>query len=266
MQTFGLIGNPVGHSLSPVMHQAAYSHLHMDANYITLEPDISDLKKIITGAPQNGISGLNVTIPFKQDVLSYVKPNKLAKRIGAINTIDFSEKTPIGYNTDVAGSRRSFEHYGVNLSGKNSVVIGAGGAGRAMAFMLSDEGSNVSIVNRTESKSRSLSASVPNSASYGLSDLAELIQDADILVNTTSVGMGADISLVPATSLHSDLVVMDAVYRPLETRLIRDAKASGALTIDGVWMLLYQGAESFEIWTGKDAPVEIMNEAVRSQL
>lgn len=266
MQIFGLLGNPVGHSLSPAMHQAAYSHLLMDAKYITMEPEVSDLEEIITEAPQNGISGLNVTIPFKQDVLPHVQPDKLAKRIGAVNTIDFSGKQPMGYNTDVAGARRSFEHHDVSLSGKNSLVLGAGGAGRALAFMLSDEGSNVSIVNRTERKARSLSESVPNSTGYGLSSLTELLQDTDIIVNTTSVGMGTDISLIPETSLHSDLVVMDAVYRPLQTRLLREAKDSGALTIDGVWMLLYQGVEAFEIWTGKKAPVNAMNKAVRSQL
>ena len=266
MQIFGLLGNPVGHSLSPVMHQAAYSHLLMDAKYITMEPEVSDLEEIITEAPQNGISGLNVTIPFKQDVLPHVQPDKLAKRIGAVNTIDFSGKKPIGYNTDVAGARRSFEHHDVSLSGKNSVVLGSGGAGRALAFMLSDEGSDVSIVNRTESTARFLSESVPNSTGYGLSSLPELLPEADIIVNTTSVGMKTDISLIPETFLHSDLVVMDAVYRPLQTRFLREAKDSGALTIDGVWMLLYQGVEAFEIWTGKKAPVSVMNKAVRSQL
>ena len=266
MQIFGLLGNPVGHSLSPAMHHAAYSHLGMDAKYITIESEVSDLKEVISSAPKNGISGLNVTIPFKQDVLSYVQTDKIAKRIGAVNTIDFSGENPIGYNTDVAGARRSFEHHDVSISGKNSVVLGAGGAGRALAFMLSDEGSHVSIVNRTENKAHSLSKSVPDSAGYGLSSLPNLLMDADILVNTTSVGMETDISPIPKTFLHSDLVVMDAVYRPLATRLLREAKESGATTIDGAWMLLYQGVESFEIWTGRKAPASIMNKAVRSQL
>tara|TARA_B110000116_G_scaffold258754_1_gene260200 strand:- start:521 stop:1321 length:801 start_codon:yes stop_codon:yes gene_type:complete len=266
MHIFGILGNPVGHSLSPCMHQAAYSHLEMDAKYITIEPDPLDLEKTIKTASQNGISGLNVTIPFKQDVLPYVQADKLAKRIGAVNTIDFSRKKPIGYNTDIGGARRSFEHHGVNLSGTNSIVIGSGGAGRALSFMLSDAGSNVSIVNRTEYKAHELSKSVPSSTGHGFSELTNLLPESDILVNATSVGMKTDVSPVPIDSLRSDMVIMDAVYRPIETQLLKDAKEAGSTTIDGAWMLLYQGAESFEIWTGKKAPVDVMNNAIRSNL
>jgi shikimate dehydrogenase len=264
MYVFGLIGNPVGHSLSPPMHEAAYDALDMDARYVTFEPSADALGLALDGASALGVRGLNVTIPFKEDVLSLVDPDPLAERIGAVNTIDFSGE-PTGHNTDAAGVSRAFTHHDVSLEG-TAVVVGAGGAGRAAAFALADEGMVVHIANRTVSRAETLAESVPNASAHGLDSLGELLADADVLVNATSVGMGSDETPVPKAALHADLAVLDAVYDPIETRLLREAAEIGATTIDGAWMLLFQGVEAFELWTDQDAPVSAMNEALRASL
>ncbi|ELZ91853.1 shikimate 5-dehydrogenase [Haloferax mucosum ATCC BAA-1512] len=266
MQVYGLVGNPVGHSLSPPMHEAAYEHVGLDARYVSFEPEPSALAAALDGADALGISGLNVTIPFKQDVLDLVDSDPLATRIGAVNTIDFGCDEPTGHNTDAAGVTRAFERHDVALDGATAVVVGAGGAGRAVAFALADAGASVHIANRTAETAVELADAVPGATAGGL-DTLDRIRDATVLVNATSVGMESpDESPVPAAHLHSDLAVLDAVYTPLETRLLRDAADAGAVTIDGAWMLLLQGVEAFELWTGLDAPVEKMNTALRTRL
>lgn len=264
MEVFGLIGNPVGHSVSPPMHEAAYEELGMDARYITFEPTPASLERALDGANALGVAGLNVTIPFKEDVLSLVDADPLAERIGAVNTIDFSGE-PSGHNTDAAGVVRALEHHDVARSG-TAVVVGAGGAGRAASFALADEGMDVRIANRTVERAESLAEAVPNATAHGLDRLDELLEDADVLVNATSVGMESDETPVPETALHGGLAVLDAVYSPLETRLLEDAAAVGATTVDGAWMLLFQGVEAFELWTGREAPVDAMNSALRDAL
>jgi len=266
MDVFGLLGNPVGHTLSPPMHEAAYEALGMDARYLAFEPDPDDLRAAIHGADALGVAGLNVTIPFKEAALAHVDADDLAARIGAVNTIDFGAGPPTGHNTDAAGVVRALGHHDVAIDGREVVVVGAGGAGRAIAFALADAGARVSIANRTVERAETLAEAVSGASAHGLDALSDLVPGADILVNATSVGMEADESPVPAAALHADLAVLDAVYRPLETRLLREAAERGATTVDGAWMLLYQGVEAFEIWTGRRAPVEAMNAALRDRL
>ena len=272
MQVYGLIGNPVGHSLSPTMHEAGYDALGIDARYVTFEPAPDDAAAAVRGAAALGVAGLNVTIPFKQDVLDAVDAAPLAERIGAVNTVDFGpvragkSDRPRGYNTDAAGVRRAFEHHDVTLDGTDAVVVGAGGAGRAAAFALADADASVHVANRTTERAVSLADDVPNATGGGLNDLTERVAAADILVNATSVGMEEDATPVPAEALHAELAVLDAVYTPIETRLLADAAAAGATTVDGAWMLLFQGVEAFERWTGRDAPVDEMNRALREGL
>ncbi|WP_049989770.1 shikimate dehydrogenase [Natrinema salifodinae] len=267
MDVFGLLGNPVGHSLSPPMHEAAYDERGLDARYVTFEPERDDLANAIEGADALGIAGLNVTIPFKQEALEIVTPEDLAARIGAVNTIDFSGSgPPTGYNTDAIGALRALRDHDVTVDGAQAVVVGAGGAGRAIAFGLADAGATVAIANRTESTAHDLADEVPGASGHGLAALDRLVAEADVLVNATSVGMEEDETPVPGDALHGDLAVLDAVYRPLETRLLRDAADAGATTVDGAWMLLYQGVEAFEIWTGEEAPVDAMNRALRERL
>ncbi|MFB6200763.1 MAG: shikimate dehydrogenase [Halorhabdus sp.] len=265
MDVYGLIGNPVGHSLSPPMHEAAYEALGLDARYVTFEPPTDAAVEAVDAAETLGIDGLNVTIPFKQDVLDAVEPDDLAERIGAVNTIDFTGERPTGHNTDAIGAMRALREHDVSLTG-SAVVVGAGGAGRAIAFGLAEAGMDVAVANRTVSKADDLAAELPGASGHGLDALGDLLPDADVLVNATSVGMDEDRSPVPAETVHADLAVLDAVYSPVETRLLRDAAAAGATTVDGAWMLLYQGVEAFERWTGRDAPVDVMNRALRGRL
>ncbi|MBV0900843.1 shikimate dehydrogenase [Haloarcula salina] len=265
MDVYGLIGNPVGHSLSPPMHEAGYDELGLDARYVAFEPPADEGAAAVEAAETLGVSGLNVTIPFKQDVMEAVEPTPLAERIGAVNTVDFSGDTPTGHNTDAVGAVRALSHHDVALSG-TAVVVGAGGAGRAVSFGLADEDLSVRIANRTESKAHALADDVPGATGHGLDELGDLLADADVLVNCTSVGMESDETPVPASALHGDLAVLDAVYTPIETRLLRDAADAGATTVDGAWMLLFQGVEAFELWTGAEAPVAAMNDALRANL
>ncbi|WP_277554295.1 shikimate dehydrogenase [Halobaculum limi] len=277
MDVYGLIGNPVGHSLSPPMHEAAYEELGLDARYVTFEPAPDAGAEAVTAAKSLGVAGLNVTVPFKQDVLEAVDPDDLAAEVGAVNTVDLRTDPPSGYNTDVAGVQRAFDHHGVDREGASAVVVGAGGAGRAAAFALAESSVTLHIANRTAEKATSLAEAVRSSigddldtpttvTAGGLDSLAETVPTADVLVNATTVGMESDETPIPADLLHGNLAVLDAVYAPLETRLLRDAAAAGATTVDGAWMLLFQGVEAFERWTGEEAPVAVMNEALREHL
>ncbi len=265
MQVYGLVGNPVGHSLSPPMHEAGYDAVGLDARYVTFEPPKDGAVAAVEGADALGVAGLNVTIPFKRDVLDAVDPDPLAERIGAVNTVTFGDGRPKGFNTDAVGAVRALREHDVAVDG-TAVVVGAGGAGRAVAFGLADEGATVRVANRTVEKADSLADEVPEATGHGLDELDSLLADADVLVNCTSVGMDEDRSPVPADALHADLAVLDAVYSPIETRLLREAEAAGATTVDGAWMLLFQGVEAFERWTGDTAPVEAMNAALRNRL
>ena len=262
MDVYGIVGNPVGHSVSPPMQTAGFAERGIDATYVTFEPAEEDIERAIDGAAALGIAGLNVTIPFKQDAFELVEPDPLAARIGAVNTIVFADGSPQGYNTDAAGVTRSFAHHDVAIDNRAAVVVGAGGAGRAAAFALADAGASVHIANRTVERAEELAEEVDGATGGGLDSLAESIQSADLLVNATSVGMEEDATPVPAELLHDELAVLDAVYTPRETRLLREADAAGATTIQGLWMLLFQGVEAFERWTGVDAPIDAMHAAL----
>ncbi len=197
--------------------------------------------------------------------------------MGAVNTVDCTTDPPRGYNTDVAGVRRALARHDAEREGAAAVVVGAGGAGRAAAFALAEDAVTLHVANRTAERAESLAAEVRTAlpddldtpttvTAGGLDSLADTVPNADLLVNATTVGMEADETPVPADLLHADLAVLDAVYAPLDTRLLRDARAAGAVTVDGAWMLLFQGVEAFERWTGEDAPVAAMNEALRAEL
>lgn len=269
MQVYGLVGNPVGHSLSPVIHEAAYDALGLDARYVTFEPDREDLPAAIAGARTLGISGLNVTLPFKEEVLDLdgIIPDDTAQGIGAANTLDLSGETVTAHNTDATGARRALIEAGVKLDDSTVTVLGAGGAGRAITVSLARAGATVRVANRTVERAETLAEDAGERVSaFSLSDAPDLLADTDVLINATTVGMETEDSPVPAGALHGDLTVFDAVYRPLQTRLIRDAQAAGAKTIDGARMLLYQGAATFEIWTAHAAPVEEMERALYDRL
>ena len=267
---YGIIGDPVAHSLSPVMHNAAFEKLGMDAVYLAFRVSPEEVGDAIRGAKSLGIAGLNVTIPLKEKALFFVDAEKVAKKIGAINTIDFSSGTPIGYNTDGIGSQRVLKETVDEIKGKKVLIFGAGGAAKAISFYLDAEGARVTIANRTKKRAAQLASKLRNASAIGLdTELKKHIKDSDILINATSVGMHPheDATLVNANLMHPDLVVFDIVYNPVETKLLREAKRAGVKKIvDGVKMLVYQGAASFRIWTKGEPPIKVMEKAVRGAL
>ncbi|MCK4475503.1 MAG: shikimate dehydrogenase [Methanophagales archaeon] len=267
---YGIIGDPVAHSLSPVMHNAAFEKLGMDAVYLAFRVSKSELEDAIRGAKSLGISGLNVTIPLKEKALSFVDAEEVAKKIGAINTIDFSSGTPVGYNTDGIGSLRVLKETTGEIKGKNVLILGAGGAAKAISFYLDTEGAKVTIANRTKERAAQLASNLRNADFIGLgAELKKHINASDILINATSVGMhpNENATLVSADMMHPDLVVFDIVYNPMETKLLNEAKRAGVKKIvDGVKMLVYQGAASFKIWTKEEPPIKAMEKAVRDAM
>lgn len=270
MKLFGVLGDPVSHSLSPVMHNAAFKELGMNCEYYAFKVSKDSLHDAIHGASALGFGGLNLTIPLKEKALEIVKPTDLAQKIGAVNTVDFKNGIT-GYNTDGLGALMALSKNGIKIKGKNILLLGAGGAARAIAFTLANEGANVKIANRTPGKAISLAKEVGtgrNISGQGFDNIETLVKNSDVLINSTAVGMLPDISetLVTSDMMHNGMVVFDIVYNPLKTRFLKEAEKAGACTIDGVMMLVYQGAEAFRIWTGKTPPVDIMENAVREKL
>lgn len=276
-QVFGVFGDPISHSLSPAMHNAAFSTLGMDCIYHPFRVKPEKLERAILGAEAMGFGGLNLTVPLKEVALKLgcIKPDPLAERIGAVNTIVFGETGEIlGYNTDGLGAKQALEEAAVEIKGSKIVVAGAGGAARAIAFQLAADGAEITIINRTEEKAIALARDISATAlpgkveGRGLCELKDMLQGANVLINTTTLGMhpNTDTAIATVEELHSGLTVFDIVYNPLETRLLREAKASGAKTISGVSMLVYQGAEAFKLWTGIEPPVELMKKTVLEAL
>ena len=270
----GLIGHPVEHSFSPPMHNAAFKALGMDYAYVAFDVDPLNLKSAIDGAKSLNIRGFNVTIPHKIEVMKHLDEiDEVAALIGAVNTIDFKDMK--GYNTDGIGAVKAIEEV-TSIKNRNVVVAGAGGASRAISFYIAKYGADsLTILNRNVEKADNLAKDVLNSnlikevKSDSMSEINTHVADADILIDTTPVGMHPNVDVEPivlADNMHDDLVVFDAVYNPNDTVLIKEAVKAGAKPVYGIKMLLYQGAESFRIWTGRDAPVDVMEDALRKTL
>ena len=271
----GLIGDPVEHSLSPAMHNAAFKYLNLDYIYVPFHVKKEYLGVAVEGAKSLAIKGLNVTIPHKTEVMKYLDVlDNTAELIGAVNTIKFDDEVR-GYNTDGLGAVRSIEEV-TSVKGKKIVIMGAGGASRAISFQIVLNGAGkVVIANRTPEKSMLLSKNLIdnlNADSEGIDlgkELKTELGDADILINTTPIGMYPRINqkpLVTADMMHEGLIVNDVIYNPLETGLLKEAQKAGAKTISGVKMLIYQGIESFRIWTGVEPPVEVFEEGLAKVL
>lgn len=267
MKIFGIFGDPIEHSLSPIMQNAALLALGEAACYHAFRVSREDLGAALLGANAMGFSGLNLTIPLKEKALELdiLNPDPLASAIGAVNTVGFTEKGLIGYNTDGWGALRALYDAGVKTRGRKVLIIGAGGAARAIAYTLLEDGSDISIANRSIKRAQELAAQVA-ATGYSLLDLERLVLKADIIINCTSVGMrDGDSRILAPGLLRSHQAVFDIVYNR-QTELLIDARAAGAVAVDGVMMLVHQGAKALEIWTGKKAPVQIMERAVREAL
>ena len=272
----GIIGDPIEHTMSPAMHNAAFQALGLEYVYVPFDVKSLELKKAVEGIRGLNIRGLNVTIPHKVAVMQYLdRIDQLAEKIGAVNTIVNDAGILTGSNTDATGFLRTLRDKGIDPAEKKVLLLGAGGAARAIGNVLVQEGAVLTILNRAQELSWAedlagrLSRSYKTNVKAGeltFAGLQKAIENADILVNATSLGMSPDVDStpVPASFLRVDMTVFDIVYNPLPTRLLREAKAAGARTIDGLEMLVQQGAVSFEKWTGIYPPVDVMRQAVLS--
>ncbi len=271
-----LIGDPVEHSLSPMMHNAAFKHLNLDFIYLAFRVEKHNLKAAIEGVRALKIHGLNVTKPLKVDVAALLDELDFsARNMGAVNTVLNQNGRLIGYNTDGVGALSAIQEAGVELEELKTVILGAGGASRAVAHSLANKVGELVILNRTISKAERLASELKklyqSEVRYGGLDsqtVASELSDADLVINATSVGMKPNENASPINSelIRPDMVIFDLVYNPLETLLLRKAKEAGAKTISGLSMLLHQGAASFKIWTGVDAPLDVMRVALKKAL
>ena len=258
-QLCGVILHPAGHTRSPAMHNAAFAALGIDAVYVAFDVPPPTLAAALAGARALGVRQLAVSIPHKQAVIAHLDAiDATARRIGAVNTVTRDGERLVGANTDWLGVVRALERE-TALAGRDAVVLGAGGAARAAVFGLLERGARVQVLNRSRERAERLAAELGASGAGGLDALADL--PCDILVNTTSVGLREDASPVTAAVIPKHAVVLDAVYDPPHTRLLRDAESRGARSIEGKWWLVYQAAEQIRLWTGREAPIEVMSAA-----
>jgi len=260
---FGLIGNPVAHSLSPAMHNQAFAATGYKGIYLAFR--VTDPAAAIKGIRALNFKGVSVTLPHKVAVMEYLdEVDETAARIGAVNTIVNNRGRLIGYNTDCAGALQALRTR-TSIKGKSVGLIGAGGAARAIGFGLVAAGGSVTILNRSRTSGEGLAADLQ--AEYlPLNDWQP--NHYEILINTTPVGMHpeTDATPIPKEELSKEMVVMDIVYNPLDTRLLKEAAAKKCRTINGVAMFVFQGVHQFELWTGQKAPVDVMQNSVLEAL
>ena len=260
---YGIMGNPVAHSLSPAMHNAAFQAHGMNKVYVAFE--VKDVERALDGFRALGVGGVSVTIPHKQAVIPYLDAiDPVARKIGAVNTLLIEGMHIRGYNTDWIGANKALDTI-IDLAASTVLVLGAGGSARAIGFGLQEKGAAVILANRTHAKGQALARDL-NCECHPLEEIQDLKVDA--LVNTTSVGMTPNLDATPVAKafLKNVPAVMDIVYSPLETRLLKEAKQAGCKTVNGTYMLLYQGVAQFELWTGRPAPVDVMREILFTRL
>ncbi|MBO7716511.1 MAG: shikimate dehydrogenase [Methanobrevibacter sp.] len=286
----GVIGDPIEHTFSPVMHNAGLDALNLNYIYLPFHVKPDRLNECIEGAKSFGIQGLNVTIPHKTNVMKHLDEiDQVASMIGAVNTIQFNfdennessnqnnetSVTTKGFNTDGYGCVRAIKEK-TSINNKKVTITGAGGAARAVSFQIASSGiDELSILNRNVSKAESLANDLESNLSEAgiditinsceIENLKRELDSSDIFIDTTPIGMYPNVDDKPIASadmLHEELVVNDIVYTPMETSLIKEALKANAEVVYGYKMLLYQGIRSFEIWLGREAPVDVMEKAL----
>jgi len=271
IQVAAIIGDPVVQSLSPAMHNAVFHQRKLDWTYVAMEVHEDALAGVLQTLGGKSINAFSVTMPHKEKVFEILSTasNDLgevddsAKAAQSVNTIAISNGQMFGSNTDGDGCCNAIEQAGVGIAGSRVVIVGAGGTARAIVATLGRRGaSDIAVINRTESRAQDLIAAATNARIGTVDDIAT----ANILINATSVGMGSQETPVEQARLHSALVVLDAVYHPLETTLLRDAKRAGAKTVDGLWMLVHQGALQQLAWFKEIGDVQLMRQAALDEL
>jgi shikimate dehydrogenase len=268
-KTFCIIGDPVNHSLSPSMHNAAFKHLDLNCTYIAFRVQIHELHESLNALRAIGISGFNVTMPHKVEVVRYVDSlDSNAKKTGAVNTVKMVDGNFLGYNTDSEGFITPLRKRGINFKGLTVLILGSGGACRAIVAALSTESeiSTLAIASRNKIQSMQISELCNR---IGLkhtiipyNDIQDAAKSSDLIINSTPIGMHDEPSIIHGKNIRKDSIVYDIVYKPIETNLIKSAKDAGAQVIYGYEMLLEQACSSFRIWTKLSPPIEIMKRAL----
>ncbi|MGR6545012.1 shikimate dehydrogenase [Paenibacillus tundrae] len=268
----GVMGDPIAHSKSPAMHNAALKAAEVNGIYMPLHVHPEQLQAAVRGIVALGYRGVNVTIPHKEQVMSYLDEiDESARLIGAVNTIVNKDGKLIGYNTDGIGYVRSLKEEAVpDLAGKRIAVLGAGGAARGVIYALAlEKPERIHILNRTAERAIELASDLRahglgEITGSGMAEAAAVLASADIVINTTAAGMHPHVDDVPVDPalIRVDAAVSDLIYNPLETRLLRESRLRGCTVHGGLGMFVYQGAVAFEHWFGIQAPVETMRQAV----
>ena len=260
---YAVLGNPISHSLSPVMHNCAFSHVNYNGVYFAFR--VKEIGKAMSGIKALGIKGASITIPHKVAAMEFLdEVDDMAEKIGAVNTIINRQGKITGYNFDSIGAIKAIKAK-TSINNKTVAILGAGGAARAVGYGIKSEGGRLTILNRTKKKSEKLASDLEGEF-CPLEDLKKV--KCEILINTTPAGMESNVSSMPIEKeyLNKEMVVMDIVYNPLRTNLLKVAENMGCVTIDGVSMFIFQGAGQFELWTGKKAPTDLMRKTVLKAL
>ena len=269
-EIYGVIGHPITHTISPNIHNTAFKQLKMNAVYIAFDVFPENLKKAVDGLKSIGINGFNVTIPHKTSIIPCLdKIDPLAKRISAVNTVKNVNNKFFGFNTDIDGVLNTFQQKNIDINGRKVVLVGAGGAAKAIGFALAPLAKELVILNRTERNAVKLAKSILQDSNtvkgkrLTPQTIAKELEDTQVLINATPIGMhpNSGNSIVKKDLLHDKLTVLDIVYNPIETKLLTDAKSKGAKTLNGLSMLIYQAASSFKIWTNVEIDPPIMLKA-----
>jgi shikimate dehydrogenase len=277
-RVFCVLGHPAGHSLSPAMHNAALREMGLDGVYVAFDVAPDGLTDAIRGLHALGCGGINCTIPHKEAVLPLLDELSTdAQFIGAVNTVQFDGEKRLGHNTDAPGFLAALRAEAVDPAGARAIVLGAGGSARAILTALVQEGASVTLSNRTGDRAEELAQefnekvgrAAIRTTPWQPEALRQAVEAANLLVNTTSLGMSPQIDgmpPIPAEAFHSQLFVYDLIYNPLETRLLREARMRGSRGVHGAGMLAHQGAQALWLWTGQTAPAGLMERVVLDTL
>ena len=269
-----IIGHPVEHSLSPLMHNVAFQTLGMHYLYASYDIEPANLQDAVHDMKKHEFAGFNVTIPHKEAVIGFLDDLDFeSKSVGAVNTVAVQNGRLVGYNTDVFGILKSLEPHKETLEGKKVLVIGSGGAARAVLYALTKyfRPSEITVAARSGEKAKSMvkSLKIANARVAGFALEPRTSGEFSLLVNATPIGMfpESDASPLPESyNVHDHQIVFDLIYRPLETKLLQRAREAGAKTISGLEMFIHQGAKAFEIWTGENMPLDEVRKALKEKL